>query len=75
MYEGIGTPEFDLSYVPEDNLAPTCLEQRFKLFQLDVPSFEGKWGCVDCELLNSWSKNNSLHFKIVIFCARTMLAQ
>ena len=44
---------------PQDLICPTCrktiwhqscLEQRFKLFELDMPIFEGKWACVDCEL-------------------------
>ena len=62
-YIAVCGPKCTKELGPQDLICPTCrktiwhqscLEQRFKLFQLDVPSFEGKWGCVDCELLKNF---------------------
>ena len=58
-YIAVCGPKCTKTLGPQDLICPTCqktichkpcLEQRFQLFQLDVPIFEGKWAYGDCEL-------------------------
>ena len=39
MYEGIGTPGFDLSYEPEDNLAPKLFGTEIQIVSTRCAQF------------------------------------